>query len=111
MLLVVHYELKLFSMYLGGISWHTGRGNGGRKGDRLNQGWNGEIVLEVAIIVSRIISDGRDGHNGIAVVVNPVLSKEDLDGPCAPTSRAVGSSEHMTVRDEGTPAPGSLAIA
>ena len=65
-------------MYLGCVCGHTGGGNRGGEGDWLNQLQDGVVILECVAVVLRVVSDLLDGHDGVAVVINPVLTKENL---------------------------------
>ena len=65
-------------MYLGCVCGHTGGGNRGGEGNWLNQLQDGEVILEVVVVVLRVVSDLLDGHDGVAVVINSVLTKENL---------------------------------
>ena len=78
-------------VYLACVCRHTSGGNRGGEGDWLNQLKDGVVILECVAVVLRVVSDLLDGHDGVAVVINPVLAQQDLHGLCGLSSSAVSS--------------------
>ena len=89
----------------------AGGAHAGAEAHRLGQGEDGEVVVQRAAVVVRVVGDGGDGGPGEAAVVDPVLAQQDGDGGGGVASRAVGGREDVLGGDESSATPSEMSFS
>ena len=96
----------LLSEVLAGPGGQTGGADVLGKGDGLGQGQDGEVIVQSAGVVLRVVSDGGEAPSVKVVVIDLVLANQDGDGGGGLAGSAVGGREDVLGGDEGTATPG-----